>query len=84
VLTGHVSVADSRNLAVFSRLDAVAVGDTVEVYAGDAVYRYVVEDVRVVVPSAVRYLRSDHTSRVTLITCTRDLNDRLVVTGRLV
>ena len=84
VITGHVSVADRNNLAVFRTLDGVKQGDRVEVHAGDAVYTYEVEKVAVVAPSAINILRSDHASRVTLITCTRDLKNRVVVTGRLV
>jgi len=83
VITGHVSVADSRNAAVFRTLDRLAPGDVIEVYSGDQVYRYSVERVMVVPPSAVGILRSDHVARVTLLTCTRDLKNRLVVVGTL-
>ena len=84
VLTGHVSVADRGNLAVFSRLDGVQSGDVVEVFSGDQVYRYAVTKVSVVSPSAVNLLRSTDSSTVTLITCTRDLKSRLVVVATLV
>ncbi len=83
VLTGHVSVADSSNLAVFKSLDRVKPGDTVEVQSGDNSFTYVVAGVQVVDPTAVKLLRSDHRSTVTLITCTPDLKKRLVVTGTL-
>ncbi|MCC7089950.1 MAG: sortase [Chloroflexi bacterium] len=83
VITGHVSVADRRNLAAFSALDAVVPGDSIEVYSGGARYLYTVERVLVVPPDAVHLLRSDSVAAVTLITCTRDLNDRLVVVGTL-
>ena len=83
VITGHVSVADRNNLAVFKQLDRVSEGDTVEVYSGDQVYRYAVSKVMVVPPSAVKLLRSNSGSTVTLITCTRDLKNRLVVVGTL-
>ncbi len=83
VITGHVSVADHSNLAVFKQLDKVAEGDTVEVYSGDQVYRYAVSKVMVVPPSAVKLLRSSTESTVTLITCTHDLKNRLVVVGTL-
>ncbi|MGE5594617.1 MAG: sortase, partial [Hyphomicrobiales bacterium] len=84
VLTGHVSVADPDNLAVFSTLDNVQPGDVVDVYAGERLYQYRVTDIRVVSPNATRLLRSDHRSLVTLITCTHDLRHRLVVTGELI
>jgi LPXTG-site transpeptidase (sortase) family protein len=83
VITGHVSVADRRNLAVFASLDAVAPGDAIEVYSGASRYAYIVRDVLVVEPEAVHVLRSDSAATVTLITCTRDLEHRLVVVGVL-
>ncbi len=84
VLTGHVSVADRGNIPYFAHLDRVREGDIVEVHAGEHVYRYEVTGVQVVDPSETRVLRSDHRATVTLITCTPDLEHRLVVTGQLV
>lgn len=84
VITGHVSVVDRANVAVFKTLDRVKPGDIVEVSAGDSVYRYAVDRVTVVSPAALNLLRSSHDARVTLITCTQDLKLRLVVSGRLV
>ena len=84
VLSGHVSVADSANVAVFAGLHDVEVGDLVEVFSGEIVYRYEVTSVRVVDPAVVEVLESDHQSRVTLITCTTDLEQRLIVTGSLI
>lgn len=83
VITGHVSVADRENLAVFQKLDAVSEGDVVEVFSGEQRYAYRVSKVLVVPPSAVKLLRSDSTATVTLVTCTRDLKNRLVVIGTL-
>lgn len=83
VITGHVSVADSRNVATFKTLDRVAVGDEVDVYSGTQIFRYQVDRVDVVPPTNVKILRSDHRSTVTMITCTYDLKNRLVVTGTL-
>lgn len=84
VLTGHVSVATSADIAYFKHLQSVAAGDIVEVYSGSTLHRYVVEAVLEVPPEAVRILKSDHRARVTLITCTPDLERRLVVIGTLV
>ena len=84
VITGHVSVADRANAAVFRTLETVTEGDVIEVYSGDAVFRYAVSRVSIVPPTAVKLLRSDQDSVVTLITCTRDLKNRLVVVGRLI
>ena len=83
VITGHVSVANHDNLAVFSDLDSVKEGDTIEVFSGDQAFRYQVNKVLVVPPSSVKLLRSDSTATVTLVTCTKDLKHRLVVVGTL-
>ena len=84
VISGHVSVADRANDAVFRTLNTVKPGDVVEVQAGETTYRYQVDRVAVMPPTALNILRSDHVARITLITCTADLKQRLVVTGRLV
>lgn len=84
VLTGHVSVSSTADTPYFANLDAVAAGDVVEVYSGTKLHRYVVEAVLEVPPDAVRILKSDHRARVTLITCTPDLQRRVVVIGSLV
>ena len=83
VISGHVSVANRNALAVFKHLDQVAEGDTVDVYSGDDLYRYTVTGVMVVSPDAVNLLKSNAGSTVTLITCTKDLKERLVVIGTL-
>lgn len=83
VISGHVSVASRENLAVFKHLDQVAEGDTVDVYSGEQLYRYTVSRVMVVSPDAVSLLKSNAGSTVTLITCTKDLKERLVVIGTL-
>lgn len=84
VISGHVSVADRSNVAVFRTLDTLIVGDVIEVYSGDTVFKYAVSRVSVVPPATVRLLRSDQDSLVTLVTCTRDLKNRLVVVGKLI
>ncbi|MBE7520142.1 MAG: sortase [Thermoflexaceae bacterium] len=84
VLTGHVSVADQSSVATFKTLSRLKPGDVVEVYSGSQVYRYSITRVAVVPPAETRLLRSDHASRITLITCTKDLKQRLVVQGTLV
>jgi sortase A len=84
VITGHVSVADRSNVAVFKSLESVKAGDVVEVSSGDTVYHYRVSAVSVAPANAVSVLKSGHQSTLTLITCTRDLKYRVVVTGTLV
>jgi LPXTG-site transpeptidase (sortase) family protein len=83
VLTGHVSVADPANAAYFARLDKLVPGDVVDLYSGDTVFHYRVTKLTVVPPTAVNVVRSDGGSTLTLITCTHDLKNRLVVTGTL-
>ncbi len=83
VLTGHVSVADHNNAAYFAKLDELAPGDLVDVYSGAEVFHYKVTKVSVVSPTAVNVLRSGAGSTITLITCTHDLKNRLVVVGTL-
>jgi LPXTG-site transpeptidase (sortase) family protein len=83
IFSGHVSVADPSNVPVFAALDSVRPGDVIEVWSGEQRYSYVVESVQVVAPTHLKILRSDHRSTITLITCTRDLKNRLVVSGKL-
>ncbi|MDZ7729070.1 MAG: sortase [Dehalococcoidia bacterium] len=84
VLTGHVSVASDEAIPYFETLRQARVGDIVEVHSGSAVFRYRIEDLQRVSPETTSVLRSDHRSRVTLITCTPDLRDRLIVVGSLI
>lgn len=84
VLTGHVSVASQANLKVFANLATVRVGDIVEVYSGNRVHRYEVTEMREVEPDALDVFGGDHRSLLTLISCTTDLERRLVVVGALV
>lgn len=84
VISGHVSVADRSNVAVFESLDSVAEGDVIEVYSGDRVFRYAVKKVSVTSPSSVKLLRSSQDATITLVSCTRDLESRLVVVGTLI
>lgn len=84
VISGHVAVADANNVAVFANLDQLSVGDIVEVYSGKDVFRYQVQAKSTVLPTALQVLRSSAQSRITLITCTPDLEHRLVVVGTLI
>lgn len=84
VISGHVSVADpGTNAAVFANLSRLKAGDVVEVYSGTDRYVYTIQSTSTVLPSALNVLRSSHQSRLTLITCTTDLKNRLVVVGTL-
>lgn len=84
VLTGHVSVADPNDAAVFSNLSAVRMGDLVQVYSGDKQFTYKVTEIRTVSPDDISVLEGDHKARLTMITCTVNLEDRLIVVASLV
>lgn len=75
----HVSVVDRGNAAVFRTLDSVTEGEVTE---GEAVYKNALSRVSIVSPTAVKLPRSDQDALVTLITCTKDLKNRLVVVGK--
>lgn len=84
VISGHVSVADPRTAsAVFANLSRLKAGDVVEVYSGTERYTYTIQSTSTVLPNALNVLRSNHQSRLTLITCTPDLKHRFVVVGTL-
>ncbi|GAB4333237.1 MAG: hypothetical protein Kow0010_19480 [Dehalococcoidia bacterium] len=83
IISGHVSVANPSDVAVFASLGGVAEGDVIEVHAGEMVFRYIITEIRVVRPDDVEVLRSDHRARITLVTCTSDLEGRLIVRGEL-
>ncbi len=84
VLTGHVAVADPGDVAVFANLTAVRMGDLVQVYAGRQKFTYKVTEIRTVSPDEISVLEGDHRARLTLITCTIDLEGRLIVIASLV
>jgi len=84
VISGHVAVANADDIAVFANLDQLEVGDIVEVHSGDHVFRYQVSSKSIVLPTALQVLRSSAQSRLTLITCTPDLEHRLIVVGTLI
>ncbi len=83
VIVGHVSVADPQNLAVFANLRRVSPGDVIEIESGLDRHRYIVRDVFEVDPTETWVLRSGPGATATLITCTEDLQRRLVVRAEL-
>jgi sortase A len=84
VLTGHVSVARPEAVAAFENLNGVSVGDYVEVFSGANKFTYEVIEIRTVSPDDVSVLDGDHRARLTMITCTPNLEGRLVVVASLV
>lgn len=84
VIAGHV--ARRSGAAVFEELPGVSVGDVIEVFRGDEVFRYRITELRRVAPDATEVMAATSDTRVTLITCLPENNfsDRLVVVGQLI
>lgn len=82
-LGGHVSSRSGR--AVFRNLSKVVIGDLVEVWRGDELFRYEVTEIRLVAPNAIGVMAPTPDARVTLITCSLDpeRSRRVVVVGKL-
>lgn len=83
IIGGHV--ARSGGAGVFAALPDVRAGDVIEVYRGDASYRYSITEVKVVAADATDVMGPTQEATLTLITCFPDDNyaERLVVVGRL-
>ena len=83
VIAGHVSSRSGP--AVFRTLPQVRPGETVEVFRGDQVFRYVITEIRLVAPEATAVMTGTPDATLTLITCSPDRNyqRRFVVVGKL-
>ncbi len=83
VIAGHVANRGAE--AVFRDLPDVSIGDVVEVFNDDQVFRYSVTEIRIVAPDATEVMAPTSDAMLTLITCSRDRNysQRIVVVGRL-
>jgi sortase A len=81
VAYGHDDIQGS----VFQHLDALRVGDPIEMVSGDRRYLYRVTASRIVAPTDVQVLQSTPTATITLITCTPYMVDtqRIVVNASL-
>ena len=84
VIAGHVSSRSGP--AVFRDLANVSLGETIELFRGDQVFRYEVIELRVVPADAIEVMQGSSEAMLTLITCSRDENfkDRVVVIGKLI
>ena len=84
VIAGHV--ARRSGAAVFEELPGVSVGDVIEVFRGDEVFRYRITELRRVGSDATEVMAATSDTRVTLITCFPENNfsDRLIVVGQLI
>lgn len=83
VIGGHVSLRGSAG--AFRALPGVAVGETIEVFAGGQSFRYEVREVRLVAPDATEVMEPTQDATLTLITCSSDNAHakRVVVVGKL-
>jgi sortase A len=81
VAYGHDDIQGS----VFEHLDALRVGDPIELVSGDRRYLYRVTATMIVAPTDVQVLKSTPTATMTLITCTPYMVDtqRIVVNAAL-
>ncbi len=83
VIGGHVARRGATG--IFAALPKVVAGDVVEVYRGDAVYRYSITEIKVVAADATDVMSPTQEATLTLITCFPEDNyaERLVVVGKL-
>jgi LPXTG-site transpeptidase (sortase) family protein len=89
VISGHVVTLREGN--VFRDLYQVELGEPIEVFTADSHFTYVVEEIKLVAPTAVEVMAPSEDARLTVITCggtfdprTRTFSDRLIVIGKLV
>jgi LPXTG-site transpeptidase (sortase) family protein len=88
VISGHVVTLREGN--VFRDLYKVKLGDEVEVFTERAQFTYVVEEIKLVPPTAVEVLLPTDDARLTVLTCggefdprSRTFSDRLILIGKL-
>lgn len=81
---GNTVIAGHKGLhgAVFRRLEEMAPGDEVLLYAGPRLYRYIVEEQKSVWPHQVEVMAQTARPILTLITCTTYDTQRLIVVAR--
>ncbi len=79
VMSGHKGLYGG----VFARLEELAPGDEVLLYAGPHLYRYIVEEKKSVWPHQVEVMAQTARPILTLITCTAYDTQRLIVIARL-
>lgn len=84
VIGGHVSTRGAPG--VFRTLPAIALGEVVEVFQGEQVYRYEVRSIRTVSPDDVSVMAATSDETLTLITCYADddYSSRVIVVAKLI
>jgi sortase A len=83
VIGGHVSTRGASG--VFRALPTIALGQVIEVFQGDQVFRYEVQSIRTVSPDDVSVMAPTTDATLTLITCYADddYSSRVVVVAKL-
>ncbi|MHB1005861.1 MAG: sortase [Chloroflexota bacterium] len=89
VYTGHVESLDKGQ--VFARLSSVKIGEEIQIYSADGVWRYRITEIKIVPYDDLSVMQPTPDTRVTLITCTgtydwatRQYTHRFIVTAKLV
>ena len=84
VIGGHVSTRGAPG--VFRALPSIALGEVVEVFQGEQVYRYEVRSIRTVSPDDVSVMAPTSEETLTLITCYADddYSSRVIVVAKLI
>jgi LPXTG-site transpeptidase (sortase) family protein len=88
VISGHVVTLREGN--VFRDLYKVKLGDEIEVFTERAQFSYVVDEIKLVSPTAVEVLLPAGDARLTVLTCggefdpkSRTFSERLILVGKL-
>ena len=84
VIGGHVSTRGGPG--VFRALPSIALGEVIEVFQGEQIYRYEVRSIRTVSPDDVSVMAPTSGETLTLITCYADddYSSRVVVVAKLI
>lgn len=78
VIGGHVATRSGP--AVFRELGDARPGDSVEIFRGDQIFRYLITEIRIVDADATEVMAGTENATVTLITCVgAEYSQRLVV-----
>lgn len=77
-IAGHSSVIYT---CLFNMMREAVIGDEIEVITRHKRHRYVVSDISVVSPDTVSVLRHVNESVITIVTCTNEGRERLIIRG---
>lgn len=77
-IAGHSS---REYVCLFNDLHEAVIGDLIVVTTRDYIHTYLVSEILTVEPEQVEYLRQTNESVLTIITCTNDGRERLMIRG---